>query len=171
MPPPHRTDRAGEGAAGALARTAPLVTRWVERVLAGHDPPLTLAQYLALEAVADGKVVGAELARRAAVSQAAVSQLLAGLDDAALLTRVRLETDRRRHALALTEDGTRVLRSAQTTLRRQLGALLGGLAPHEAEALVRSLEVVAASLGGTPPPRRPPRPRPPGTPPPPRPPR
>src|SRR6266705_406689 len=52
-------------AAEALARTAPLVSRWIERLLAAHDPPLTVAQYLALEAVAEGEMVGAELARRA----------------------------------------------------------------------------------------------------------
>ena len=66
-------------------RTAPLVSRWIERLLAGHDPPLTVAQYLALQAIAEGEVVGAELARRAAVSPAAVSQLLATLEESGLL--------------------------------------------------------------------------------------
>src|SRR6266571_7744447 len=88
-----------------LAAVAPLVIRWIERLLAGHDPPLTVAQYLALQAIAEGEIVGAELARRAAVSPAAVSQLLAALEEGGLLTRARLEDDRRRQPLALTEHG------------------------------------------------------------------
>ena len=72
MPRP-RHHSGSRQAAEALVRTAPLVSRWIERLLVAHDPPLTVAQYLALEAVAEGEMVGAELARRAAVSPAAVS--------------------------------------------------------------------------------------------------
>jgi len=142
-------------------RTAPLVSRWIERLLAGHDPPLTVAQYLVLEAVAEGEIVGAELARRAAVSPAAVSQLLAALEDGGLLSRDRLEEDRRRQPLALTEQGGWTLRSAKTTLRERLAGLLADLPPHEADALARLLELLQASLAGTPPPPRPHRPPPP----------
>src|SRR5207247_8748745 len=113
----------GRQAAEKLVRTAPLVSRWIERVLAAHDPPLTVAQYLALQAIADGKVVGAELARRAAVSPAAMSQLLTALGDAGMLTRDRLEDDRRRQPLSLTDHGTGTLRSAQTALRKRLAGL------------------------------------------------
>ena len=148
-------------AAEALVRTAPLVSRWIERLLAAHDPPLTVAQYLALQAVAEGEVVGAELARRAAVSPAAVSQLLAALETAGLLMRGRLDDDRRRQPLALTEQGEWALKSAQTTLRERLAGLLSDLPPPEADALARLLELLEASLAGTPPPPRPHRPPPP----------
>ena len=73
----HRRHPDARQAAEGLARTAPLVSRWIERLLAGHAPPLTVAQFLVLQSVGDGEVVGSELARRAAVSPAAVSQLLA----------------------------------------------------------------------------------------------
>jgi DNA-binding MarR family transcriptional regulator len=145
-------------------RTAPLVSRWIERLLAGHDPPLTVAQYLALQAIAEGEVVGAELARRAAVSPAAVSQLLATLEESGLLARGRLEDDRRRQSLALTEQGRRALRSAQTKLRDRLAGLLADLPPPEADALAGLLERLQASLSGTPPPPRPRRPPAPGGP-------
>src|SRR5690349_17610000 len=86
--PPHPHHRASrDRAAEALGRVAPLISRWVDRLLAGHAPPLTLAQFLALQAVAEGDLVGSELARRTAVSPAAVSQVLAGLGDAGLLDR------------------------------------------------------------------------------------
>jgi DNA-binding MarR family transcriptional regulator len=161
MPRPrHHAGR--REAAEALVRTAPLVSRWIERLLAGHEPPLTVAQYLVLESVAEGEIVGAELARRAAVSPAAVSQLLAALEDSGLVSRARLEEDRRRQPLALTEEGKWSLRSAQTTLRERLAGLLADVPPHEADALARLLELLQASLAGTPPPPRPHRPPPPG---------
>ena len=83
MPAPRRSPPVTE-AADALVAVAPLVSRWIERLLAGHDPPLTLAQFAALRAIADEGVSGSELARRAGVSGPAVSQLLAGLADAGM---------------------------------------------------------------------------------------
>ena len=160
MPPP-RHHLGPQQAAEALVRTAPLVSRWIERLLAAHDPPLTVAQYLVLEAVAEGELVGAELARRAAVSPAAVSQLLTALEAGGLLSRARLEEDRRRKPLVLTDQGKWALRSAQTILRERLAGLLADMPPHEADALARLLELLQASLAGTPPPPRPHRPPPP----------
>jgi DNA-binding MarR family transcriptional regulator len=161
--PRTRHSSGSRQAAEALARTAPLVSRWIERLLAAHEPALTVAQYLALQAIAEGEIVGAELARRAAVSPAAVSQLLATLEARDLLARGRLEDDRRRQSLVLTEQGKRALRSAQTALRDRLAGLLADLPPPEADALARLLERLQASLSGTPPPPRPhhpPRPSP-----------
>src|SRR3954452_909714 len=102
MPAPRRNQTQ---TAEALAAVAPLATRWMERLLARHDPPLTVTQYLALRAVAREDIVGTELARRAGVSGPAVSQLLAGLDKAGLIDRRASEDDRRRHALGLTPAG------------------------------------------------------------------
>ena len=160
MPRPRHRHK-GRQAAEALVRTAPLVSRWIERLLAGHEPPLTVAQYLALQAVDEGDIVGSELARRTAVSPAAVSQLLAALEKAGLLERQRLADDRRRAPLALTEQGERTLRLAQTVLREQLAGLLTDLSPSEADALARLLERLEASLSGTAPPPRQHRPSPP----------
>lgn len=157
MPRP-RHHPGGRLAAEKLARTAPLVSRWIERVLAGHEPPLTVAQYLALQSIAEGEVVGAELARRAGVSPAAMSQLLAALEEAGMLTRDRLEDDRRRQPLSLTEQGRWTLRSAQTALRERLAGLLADMPRTETEALARLLERLEASLSGAPPPPRPRKP-------------
>ena len=53
--------------------SGPSPSRWTERLLAAHDPPLTLAQYLTLHAIARDGVGGSELARRTGVSGPAVS--------------------------------------------------------------------------------------------------
>lgn len=159
MPP---TRRRQTEAAEALAAVAPLATRWIERLLAGHEPSLTVTQYLALRAIAREGVSGTELARRAGVSGAAVSQLLAGLADARLIERTPLAEDRRRQALSLSTDGERAFRGAEALLSRRLGALLADLPRPEADAISRALPLVEAALSGAPPPRRPGPPPPPG---------
>ncbi len=167
MPTARRpeTDRARPRASAspidALVSVAPALTRWIERLLAGHDPPLTLAQYLALRAIAEEGTGGAELARRAGVSGPAVSQLVAALDAAGLIERSPAAADRRRHTLALSAAGARVLRSAERLLRTQLSSLVSDVPPREADALARGLDAVDGALRGRPPPRRPP-PDPPG---------
>src|SRR5207248_2683686 len=110
MPPhPRRHEPRHDGprahVADELAAVVPLVGRWIERLLAAHEPPLTVAQFLALQAASSGDATGADLARRAAVSPAAVSQLLGGLEAAGLVSRGRAEGDRRRQPLALTQTG------------------------------------------------------------------
>jgi DNA-binding MarR family transcriptional regulator len=153
LPPVHRK---AVDAAEALVAVAPLATRWIERLLAGHDPPLTVPQYLALRAIAREGVSGSELARRTGVSGPAVSQLLAALADAGLLERRTIADDRRRHELALTPTGARAFHSAEKLLRGRLATLLGDLPRPEVDALSRLLPRVEAALSGTAPPRRPP---------------
>jgi DNA-binding MarR family transcriptional regulator len=160
MPPKRRHPR---DAADALVAVAPLVSRWIERLLAGHERPLTVAQFLALRAIAAEGISGSELAMRTGVSGPAVSQLLAGLAEAGLIERSELAEDRRRRTLALTKPGRETLASADAMLRERLSRLLAELPRPEADALAHALPHVEAALSGAPPPRRPPPPpRPPG---------
>jgi MarR family transcriptional regulator, lower aerobic nicotinate degradation pathway regulator len=162
--PPHR--KHATDAAEGLAAVAPLVARWIERLLAAHDPPLTVPQYLALRAIEREGVSGTELARRTGVSGPAVSQLLAALAEAGLLDRTPDRDDRRRNLLTLSADGLRAYRSAQSLLSARLATLLSDLPHPEADALARLLPSVESALSGAPPPRRPsPPPHPPRRPP------
>jgi DNA-binding MarR family transcriptional regulator len=162
MPPRPRLREPAPGAADALAAVALLAARWAERLLAGHEPPLTVTQYLALRAISEQAVPAAELARRAGVSGPAVSQVLAGLGEAGLIQRTPLPADRRWQTLALSGSGQRVFRSAQLLLRDQFSELLAELPHPETGALARALPHLAAALSGSPPPRRPPPPPRPG---------
>ena len=74
-------------AGAALAATSLLTARWVERLLASHDPPVTVAQYLALRAIAAEPLSAADLARRTGVSGPAVSQLVSAMESAGLVER------------------------------------------------------------------------------------
>jgi DNA-binding MarR family transcriptional regulator len=160
MPPSPRPPKS-ESASAVLARVAPQVSRWVERSLAEHDPSLTPAQYLALEQLDRGDVGAADLAQGAAVSRAAVSQLVASLDALGLVDRVEAVKDRRQHALRLSEEGKHTLRSARRLLQKRLDPLLDQLPRPETDKLVRSLSRLEEALGGSPPPRRPPPRKPP----------
>jgi DNA-binding MarR family transcriptional regulator len=140
------------------------VTRWIERLLAHHEPPLTPGQYLALRAIAQEDVGSSELARRTGVSSSAVSQLVAGLSDVGLIERVAHGQDRRRQSLRLTNRGEQTLQSARNALQAGLLDVIAeaDVPPPEAHALARGLPHLEATLAGTPPPRRPAPPPPPG---------
>ena len=142
--------------AETLAAVAPLVTRWMERVLASADPPLSLGQYLGLRAIAAGVDSAADLARATGVSESAVSQLVAGFERAGTVERTPAGDDRRRRRLALTADGQRLLRTAQELVGARLEPLVASLAPHDADALAVLLRRIEPALAGTAPPRRPP---------------
>jgi len=148
-------------AAAALVAAAPLAARWIDRLLAAHDPPLTTPQYLALRAISREQVTVNELARRAGVSGPAASQLLSTLADAGLVDRQAAAADRRRQELSLSAAGSEALSSAEVLLAGQLASLLGDLPRPEIDALARVLPRVEAALSGAAPPRRPPPPRPP----------
>jgi len=160
-PPERRTPERTVSAAEGLAAVAPLATRWIERLLAGHAPALTVPQYLALRAIEREGVTGSELARRTGVSGPAVSQLISGLASAGLVERRADEADRRRQALALSTAGEQAFASAEALLRDRFGELLGDLPRPEVDALARLLPSVEAALSGAPPPRRPHPPAPP----------
>ena len=154
MPRPRKPSSPAE----ALVAVAPLAARWIERLLAGNDPPLTPTQFLALRAIAAEPLAAAELARRAGVSGAAVSQLVATLEREGWVERSPEPADRRRHLLALTPAGFETFQSATRLVYGRLGELLAELPRHEAQELTRLLERVEHVLGGSPPPRRPPPP-------------
>ena len=156
MPRPRKPQNPAE----ALVGVAPLAARWIERLLGSGEPPLTLAQYLALRAIASEPLAAAELARRAGVSGAAVSQLVAALEGAGWVEREPEPADRRRHQLRLTQSGFEAFQAATRRVYGGLGELLADLPPHEARALTDLLVRIEHVLGGSPPPRRRPPPRP-----------
>jgi DNA-binding MarR family transcriptional regulator len=145
----------------ALAATSLLTARWVERLLGSHDPPVTVAHYLALRAIAAEPLSAADLARRTGVSGPAVSQLISALEAAGLVKRGGPLEDPRSRGLILTPAGKQRLRSTTELVSRRLAELVD-LPRPEADALARLMERVESALAGTAPPRRPPPPPRPG---------
>jgi DNA-binding MarR family transcriptional regulator len=149
--PRHDTEASAE----LLALAAPLVTRWVERALALSDPPLSLAQFLALETIGRTATSVTELARVAGVSEPAASQLVAGLEERGLIRRTPSFEDRRRHSLELSEQGEEALRAARTLIGQLLAPLLADLKRPELAGLERLLFRLIGVFGATGPPRPP----------------
>jgi DNA-binding MarR family transcriptional regulator len=151
MPPVRKPAEAAD----ALVGVAPLVARWMERLLAEHRPPLTLGQYLALRAIARESLGTTELARRTGVSGPAVSQLVAGLIELGLARRSPgAADDRRRHTFMLSAAGERAATSSARLMGERLGVLIDDLPKPEVDALARALPRVEATLSGAPPPRK-----------------
>jgi DNA-binding MarR family transcriptional regulator len=158
-PGPKPDHGAGRSAAAALLATAPLITRWTERLLAQSDPPLTVSQYLVMRSIEATPLTAGELARRTGVSGPAISQLIAALTAAGWVRRSEAVTDRRRQDLALTAAGGRLLTTVDSALVDRLAGLIADVPSPELDALARALPHVQSAVAGTPPPRRPPPPR------------
>ena len=92
-------------------------------------------------------ITASALAELERVSAAAMSGHLKRLEAAGLITRTR-EEDRRRVGLAITRDGTRVLRSVRQRRTAWLTRRLAGLTPGEREAIERAIEPLEKLLGG-----------------------
>jgi DNA-binding MarR family transcriptional regulator len=100
----------------AVARLA----RYLERACTD----LTLAQYRVLALVADGERHASQVANALALGKPTVSASVEALADRGLLTRTRAGHDKRATELAVTDEGSRVLRATETAMRARLVELL-----------------------------------------------
>ena len=88
-----------------------------------------------------------ELAARTHARQSTVSEVVARLVDAGLVTRRASATDARQASLGLTARGRRAVAGAEQTAQERLAAALATLEPDEREALARGLEAWLAAAG------------------------
>jgi long-chain acyl-CoA synthetase len=104
------------------------LAKQVERALSEVD--LSLAQYRLLGNLAQGPSLASTLAERLIVSRPSVTALADGLVERGLVTRTAAEIDRRQVLHVLTEDGIKILRTADEAIERRLH----NLADHLSEA-------------------------------------
>jgi DNA-binding MarR family transcriptional regulator len=88
-----------------------------------------------------------ELAAREGVSAAAMSRAVERLERAGLVSRTPDPADRRRHGLAVTDEGVRVLRSVKRKRTTWLAQRLEGLDDDERRALADAIEPLSRLLG------------------------
>jgi DNA-binding MarR family transcriptional regulator len=87
-----------------------------------------------------------DLAAMERISAPSLSAHVDRLETAGLLERVRSTEDRRRVGLALTPQGSRMLRRVRTRRTTWLAERLAALEPSEVEAIERAIEPLSALL-------------------------
>jgi long-chain acyl-CoA synthetase len=129
---------------GTYGRVAAWLAKRVEVALAQVD--LTLPQYRVLGILMEGSAAASGLADRLAVRPSSVTAIIDGLVARGLVDRRHEEGDRRRIALRLTEEGTRIVAEADLTVDAYLTSIATHL-PHADEVMVlRSLELWGQAL-------------------------
>ncbi len=108
---------------------------------------VTAAQAALLHLIHKNPGIGVrELAAREGISAPGMSGYVDRLEAAKLVTRTRSAKDRRRIGLALTPEGTRVLRAVRSRRTAWLAARLRGLEPEQLAAIEAALAALAELL-------------------------
>jgi len=100
-------------------------------------------------ALMGGSSTGSALARELGVDPAAVSRLIAAVEDLGLVSRVRDDRDGRRRLVALTEDGRRRMVALHAELHTRESALDTVIDPQSLETTVRVLRTLRDPVGPT----------------------
>jgi DNA-binding MarR family transcriptional regulator len=105
-------------------------------------------------ALADGRSTVSALARELGVDPAAISRLIAGLQQLGLVSRVSDERDGRRRPVVLTEEGSHLMVALHKKLHERESALTAGLDPQSIETTMQVLRTLRDALDTAPRPRR-----------------
>ena len=129
---------------GTYGRVAAWLSKRVEVALTTVD--LTLPQYRVLGILAEGSAAASGLADRLAVRRPSITALIDGLVARGLVDRRQEDTDRRRVALRLTDEGVRTLAAADRAVDDYLVSIAGHLPDKEEAMALRSLELWARAM-------------------------
>jgi len=129
---------------GTYGRVAAWLSKRVEVALAAMD--LTLPQYRVLGILGEGAAAASGLADRLAVRRPSITALIDGLVARGLVDRRQEDTDRRRVALRLTDDGARILAEADRAVDDYLVSIAGHLPDKDEAMALRSLELWARAM-------------------------
>jgi len=129
---------------GTYGRVAAWLSKRVDVALTTVD--LTLPQYRVLGILAEGSAAASGLADRLAVRRPSITALIDGLVARGLVDRRQEDSDRRRVALRLTDEGVRTLAAADRAVDDYLIAIAGHLPDNEEAMALRSLELWARAM-------------------------
>jgi DNA-binding MarR family transcriptional regulator len=105
-------------------------------------------------AVADGRSTVSALSRELGVDPAAVSRLVAGLEQLGLVSRVKDDRDGRRRPVVLTEDGSRLMIAFHAKAHERESALTAALDQQSIETALQVLRALRDALAPSPQRRR-----------------
>ncbi len=124
---------------GSYGRVAAWLSKRVEVTLTTVD--LTLPQFRVLGILAEGSSAASGLADRLAVRRPSITALIDGLVARGLVDRKQEDSDRRRVALRLTQDGERILAEADRAVDDYIASLAGYLPDKDEAMALHSLEL------------------------------
>ena len=105
-------------------------------------------------ALADGRSTVSALSRELGVDPAAVSRLVASLDQLGLVSRVKDDRDGRRRPIVLTEDGSRLMAAFHVEAHKRESGLTAALDPQSIETTMEVLHALRDALAPSPQRRR-----------------
>jgi DNA-binding MarR family transcriptional regulator len=135
---------AGHPVLGSYGRVAAWLSKRVEVALGTVE--LTLPQYRVLGILAEGSSAASGLADRLAVRRPSITAVVDGLVARGLVDRRQEDSDRRRVALRLTDEGMRTLADADEAVDAYLAAIAGHLSTKDEAMALRSLELWGEAL-------------------------
>jgi DNA-binding MarR family transcriptional regulator len=130
-----------------LRRTQHAVRTRLDTVLAPTG--VTTPQYAVLAFLEEGERSSSELARAGSVTAQTMNVLVAGLEDAGLVTRRRHPGHGRILLVGLTDGGREALQRGRKLAVRLQDQILAGLSRSERAALLRSLEEIEQATATT----------------------
>ena len=137
----------GRPVLGSYGRVAAWLSKRVEVALGAVD--LTLPQYRVLGILAEGSSAASGLADRLAVRRPSITALIDGLVARGLVDRRQEDSDRRRVALRLTDEGVRTLAEADDAVDAYLESIAGHLSGKDEAMALRSLELWGRALAAS----------------------
>jgi DNA-binding MarR family transcriptional regulator len=144
-PPVTSTRQIGDvPTSGTYGRVAAWLSKRVEVALAKMD--LTLPQYRVLGILAEGSAASSGLADRLAVRPPSITAVIDGLVTRGLVDRKQEDSDRRRIALRLTDEGARVVAEADRSVDDYLASIATCLPSKDEAMALRSLELWGRAL-------------------------
>ncbi len=132
---------------GSYGRVAAWLSKRVEVALNTVD--LTLPQFRVLGILAEGSSAASGLADRLAVRRPSITALIAGLEARGLVDRRQEDTDRRRVALRLTDEGARILADADRAVDEYLASIAAFLPSKDEAMALRSLDLWGRALAAS----------------------
>jgi DNA-binding MarR family transcriptional regulator len=101
-------------------------------------------------ALANGRSTVSALSRELGVDPAAVSRLIAGLDQLGLVSRVSDDHDGRRRPIVLTPDGSRLMVTFHAKAHERESALTAAIDPQSIETTMEVLHALRGALDAAP---------------------
>jgi long-chain acyl-CoA synthetase len=129
---------------GTYGRVTAWMSKRVEFALAQMD--LTLPQYRVMGILVEGSAAASGLADRLAVRPPSITAIIDGLVARGLVDRKHEDSDRRRIAVRLTDEGARIVAEADRAVDEYLGTIAACLPPKDEAMVLRSLELWGKAL-------------------------